>query len=411
MKIGWAKTDITPEKPMPLAGYALRTGKSDSVLDKIYGRILYIDSVVIVSLDLLIVDENLWKEIAMKIRRELGIPKDNVIVTATHTHSAPESSLSFLTNLWRINEERDIIKEYQEFLITRLVEASKEINFIDASLFAGKAIVEGVSSNRINPNGAIDKESIFLFDSKKNTIALNFSCHPTILPPSNNKISGDLAGAISRLFEEQFSVALFLNGAAGNVSTRFVRRSQGYEEVHRLAKLFFSQVRDKLNTSEKLEGSVNLKWRKFRVKPKQMPSKEKLGEFEAELLAKLSESNVSHKERRVIENNLLGVRLLKKMSEHLKKIDKINFNIAKLTIGEKFAALFVPAEMFVEYQIEAKKISPYKYTMFVGYANGYTAYIPFQPLKEDTYEVAVSVVDFSEYQKIREEIKRILLTP
>jgi hypothetical protein len=409
MKIGWTKIDITPEKPMPLAGYALRTKKSDGVLDRIYGRVLFLDSVVIISLDLLIVDEKFWNEIAMKISTELGIPKDNIIVTATHTHSAPESSLSFLTSLWGINTEKDVIKEYQELVITRLIEASKELNFGDASLFAGNAIVEGVSSNRIDPNGAVDREAVFLFDSKKNGIAINFACHPTILSPSNNKISGDLAGAISRFFEEQFSVALFLNGAAGNISTRFVRKSQGYEEVYRLAKLFVSQVRNQFNTSEKLEGDVNLKWRKFKVNPKQMPSKEILEEFEAELLAKLNGNNVSPKERKLIENNLLGVRLLKKMSEHIRKIDKINFNIAKLTIGDTFAALFVPAEMFIEYQIEAKKVSPYKYTMFVGYANGYTAYIPFHPLKEDTYEAAVSIVEPSEYQKIRREIKKLLI--
>ncbi|USS40138.1 neutral/alkaline non-lysosomal ceramidase N-terminal domain-containing protein [Thermococcus aggregans] len=408
MKIGWAKVDITPENPMPLAGYALRTGRSSDILDRIYGRILYIDSVVIIALDLLIVDEKLREEIALKVSKELGIPESNVIVTATHTHSAPESSLSFLTNLWGIEDEREIIKNYQEFIITRLAEALKKINFDNTSLFAGKAIIEGVSSNRIDPNGIVDKESVFLFDSKKKTIALNFSCHPTVLPYSNNKISGDLAGAISRLFEKEFNVALFLNGAAGNVSTRFTRKSQKYEEVNRLAKLFFSQVKNKLNSCEKLTGDVDLTWKKLKVKPKQPPSRTKIEDFEAELLAKLNQSNISSQERRIIENNLLGVQILKKISEYLKKINVINFNIAKLTIGENFVALFTPAEMFVEYQITAKRISPYKYTMFVGYANGYTAYIPFEPLKEDTYEVAVSIVDPSEYQRIKGTIEKLL---
>jgi len=413
MKTASAKVDITPKKSMPMAGYALRKGKSEGILDPLYARILYMEEenpVMIVSLDLIRVDNELYEEISRRISDEIGIPKKNILVTATHTHSGPEISTGFWSSVELSESDIRLVEEYRQYLIDLIPSAVNKLKIEETSLFGGKSEVNGVASNRLSRDGPMDNECVFLF-SENEFITLNFPCHPTVLPASNRKFSGDLAGAICRLFERSFNVALFLNGATGNISTRFTRRAQTYEEVKRLAKLFYSHVKDDYSEIEKIEGQIKLKWRDIDLKVKELPLIEELEKLEEELYKKLVEGkikNVSSAELRILESNYLGVKILKRRAEQLKNPSKITLKIAKLEIGDNFAAIFVPAELFVEYQLKLKENSPYKYTMVVCYANGYAGYIPFSPMKESVYESYASIVASSEYERLRKELLKLL---
>jgi len=55
----------------------------------------------------------------------------------------------------------------------------------------------------------------------------NFGCHPTVLHEQNHLISADFPGTVASLLTEQVNnlkFAVFFNGAAGDVSTRFYRQ-------------------------------------------------------------------------------------------------------------------------------------------------------------------------------------------
>lgn len=408
MKIGVSKVDITPSESVPLAGYAHRKGTSSGIIDRIYGRILLINDVVIISLELLNVDEDLWEKIALLFSKNLGVSKKNIIVTATHTHSAPVISWDPFIDLWIRPNSLDKVKSYREFVVSLLRQATKKISIVESSLYASKTLIEGISSNRVDPRGPIDREAVFLFDSKKNFIAINFACHPTILPPTNNMISGDLAGAIMRLFEKTYNTSLYLNGAAGNISTRFTRVSRNYREVLRLADLFYSQAIKSIKKAKLIEGDTELKWEKIKVKTKKIPDINELETFEEHLLSELKLFSAYDRRRDNIMSELLRIRVLKAISKYLQQRKSITLHLVRLTIGDEFAAIFVPAEMFIEYQIDCKKFSQYKYTMFVGYANGYAGYIPYQTLGDKVYEVAASIIDQSEYKKIRKAVIKLI---
>lgn len=85
-RVGAAKVDITPtadEMPKQYLG----------VLDKLYARTIVIDnghtSAALISLDAGVIPTPLWKNVSDRMEKELGIPAVNVLITATHTHSAP----------------------------------------------------------------------------------------------------------------------------------------------------------------------------------------------------------------------------------------------------------------------------------------------------------------------------------
>ena len=85
-RVGAAKVDITPT--------ASELPKQDlGVLDKLYARAIVIDnghtSAALITLDAGAIPTPLWKNVSERMEKELGIPAVNVLITATHTHSAP----------------------------------------------------------------------------------------------------------------------------------------------------------------------------------------------------------------------------------------------------------------------------------------------------------------------------------
>ena len=93
LRAGCAKVDITPPLGLKLIG---SQGKpSDSVLDELYARALVLcdgaNTVAIVSVDLLYAPlEEITNPVRTLVAERLGIPPQNVMVCATHTHSGPD---------------------------------------------------------------------------------------------------------------------------------------------------------------------------------------------------------------------------------------------------------------------------------------------------------------------------------
>ena len=94
MQIAFFKEDITPEVGVYLAGYGLND-KSTAILDKLYAAGLYMDDgkkkVLLISCDLLGLDEWYIKKCRKSIAQYLQIPPEAVMISCTHTHTGPET--------------------------------------------------------------------------------------------------------------------------------------------------------------------------------------------------------------------------------------------------------------------------------------------------------------------------------
>ena len=94
MEIAFFKEKITPEIGAYLAGYGLND-KSVAILDDLYACGLYMDDgnkkALIISLDLLGLDEWFIKKCRKNISGILEIPEAAVMLTCTHTHTGPET--------------------------------------------------------------------------------------------------------------------------------------------------------------------------------------------------------------------------------------------------------------------------------------------------------------------------------
>ena len=251
MKAGYARLDITPEYPMPLAGYDRRKGLSEGVLTPLYVTVLVLGEeapeLALCSYDLLGVDHSFCAELGVWVEGQLNFPRENLMVCATHTHSAPG-------NIFKNSMCYD--RNYIEKLLAAGVSALKSAieDFAEASPSYHPVKVKGVASPRHSGLGPEArnyemKADVVKFVRQGDEILLcSFACHPTILNEKNFLFSRDLVGAAESHLESG-KKAIFINGSCGDLSTRYTRSSSDYQEAERLGSLWAEAVNKALKSA------------------------------------------------------------------------------------------------------------------------------------------------------------------
>lgn len=179
-------------------------------------RILWL-SVDLVGVDPLLVDE---------LRTRLGVSGGRppaLIVSASHTHSGPGAyaDSAFWGFLAADRESRLVRKA----IVDGMEEAARaaERRRAPARLAWGKTTVTGIATSRLGQ--PLDPElgllKVTSADGRPVAVVWNYAIHGTALGRDNSLLSGDLmADASRRLERETGAPALFVNGAAADVSPR-----------------------------------------------------------------------------------------------------------------------------------------------------------------------------------------------
>ncbi len=99
LRVGVAETDITPPTGFPMAGYyheRLAEGTIDPLKAK---AIVFRDedtAAALVVCDLIGIATDLSREVKQRVTEQTGIPAANVVIAATHSHTAPD----YMKELW-----------------------------------------------------------------------------------------------------------------------------------------------------------------------------------------------------------------------------------------------------------------------------------------------------------------------
>ena len=288
---GAARVDITPslsEFPtISLAGFGERAGKpAQSVRDHIFSRALVVSDgqtkVALVATDLIGISPGMKEAVVKKIA-DLGFTANNVLLAATHNHSAPEC-LHPAGDVWPLAFGR-FLPAYFEFTNTRIAESIRAANahMQPAQTGFAAAPLDGFNRNRREAGGGIVDPTMTVMKvatagvGPARTLALvvNFTAHPTIMGPESFAISGEFPGAMSRSLESRMptgSAALFFNGAQGD-QTHAGDFGSGWERVDAYGKALADKAWD-LAEKATVSGSVtialsNLMWRlpAYRMSP------------------------------------------------------------------------------------------------------------------------------------------------
>src|SRR6476660_2117194 len=94
-KAGAASVCLTPDESFWLAGYAVRTAPARGKISDLYASALVLEDetgqrFVIASADVIAVNPELRNRVAEQLQKRHGIPSRNCLLSATHSHYAPE---------------------------------------------------------------------------------------------------------------------------------------------------------------------------------------------------------------------------------------------------------------------------------------------------------------------------------
>lgn len=231
--IAAATLDITPDRALPLAGYAGRAGACQSIHDRLEANILFIDQIVLVQIDTLFSSEALEQ----RIRHHAGGNIDLLLV-ASHTHFAPSLDPSKPA----LGEcDPDFLNEVAEKIGRRIMEQPN----ICANIRLGIGSASGLSINRrskrfhvgrkfpfffndvvIQPNRAGPADPTvhsLVFEHNGDPVAVvwHYACHPVSFP-QRNVMSADFVGIVRQRIRHHFNIpnlpVIFLQGFAGDVT-------------------------------------------------------------------------------------------------------------------------------------------------------------------------------------------------
>ncbi len=242
LRVGVASTDMTPDWPVPLAGYSARQGrKSKGVHDPVKAKCLVIESGGVkfawVTSDFIGINRDIREKVYAKVAEETGIEDDAFLICASHTHSGPGGVSRNL--LWQIAVgpfDRKLYRQTIDRLAQLVLDADKTL--APARIGWGSVEAPSLSHNRRKDGGPTDPQlgvvKVTDPEGRIRAVLANFTAHPTILGSECMEISADYPGAFQRLLEERLdAVVLFSNGAEGDQTISAPGGADDWERIER----------------------------------------------------------------------------------------------------------------------------------------------------------------------------------
>ncbi|XOV95327.1 MAG: hypothetical protein ACFHWX_05120 [Bacteroidota bacterium] len=254
LKVGAAVRKITPDPLLPVSG---GIGTPNPVTQKqgdLFARAMVLEKngtrVAFVGID------NLgWPAVLGDKSRALikGIPPENIMIGATHTHSAPDA-YGFP------NEKGEVLAdfEYLSWCVQQIADAVNEAveNLEPAALkiavgeAKGKIAYNYYAPQLYDPRCGVIQAFGTKGKNKDKVIAtlVNYAVHPEIVGPGRGILTPDLCGPLyDKIESEVGGVAIFMNGAQGGMITADNRRPEGeeandWEECKRIGELLASEA-------------------------------------------------------------------------------------------------------------------------------------------------------------------------
>lgn len=290
--VGYAKAEITPEKPVPLAGYGDNAERiSTGVLDPLYATcIAFTDAegntVIMFNLDMGQTPGDLLDTIRKRISEEAGVPATHVHMGASHTHNAYDPSATALGGVADANNK----------FIERCVEAAKAAlaDRKPAQMYGSFARPDGLNfvrhyvlsdgTLRGFKLGQLPRDQIyghiwkadnllqvikFTRDGGKDVVLVNWQAHYYGTTEANYySLSADYIGAMRDELEAQLDChAAFVLGGSGNVNCtsqiKTENHNKGYQEH---GKMLAAAAIESMNNMQPLEtGTIHVIQNQFVV--------------------------------------------------------------------------------------------------------------------------------------------------
>ena len=227
-KAGAAKVDVTPaasELPKTYEG----------ILDRLYSRAIVLDNgagmAALISVDAGGVGDQIWRTVTQQVEKELGIPAANVLLTATHTHSAPQQPGPGYAQ--KIVES---VKLAKQKLAPARIGYGTGVSYINVN----RNILDSKTKRwweGPNYDGPSDKTvAVIKLESLSGepiAVYYNYAMH-AVITGQLDRVSADVPGAASNYIEDSLdgkAVALWSSGAAGDQNPIYFQQTFDLRDI------------------------------------------------------------------------------------------------------------------------------------------------------------------------------------
>jgi len=240
-KAGLATIKITPETPVPMAGYASRVKPYERVEQEIYAKALALEDreghrAVLVTTDLLGLPRAVAEPICKRVQDKTSLARSQILLNSAHTHSAPTLRVNDDTESGIAPEDRTNIVAYTQILQDKLVTViTQALGRLEPAQVSWGSGVAHIAMNRreftltgvilgVNPRGPVDRTvPVLRVDSSDGTlraVLFGYACHNTTLTQTNYYLCGDYAGFAQAYVQEQNpdAQAMFMIGCGGDAN-------------------------------------------------------------------------------------------------------------------------------------------------------------------------------------------------
>ncbi|MGC4106569.1 MAG: hypothetical protein QM753_09520 [Thermomicrobiales bacterium] len=339
-------------------------------------------TLTLVTIDAIAVDDELRHAIAASA----GIESSALLLCASHTHSGPQE---IVRRLHPIEPEHGD-NALRDTVVTRATEAITQARAMmePVSLSIADADASGAWTNRNTPDGPCDLRLRLLTtrreDGSLQTIVALSACHPTILGVESTVVSADLNGGIRRaiasLPDASRATVLSLTGAAGDISTRFIRQAATPAEIDRLAGIATRNVPAALGSLREVTPS-NTSLTHSRI---EMPLPSFREDLAADPQAELESARLALDVATATEPSPAALRqaITRHQGAFLRAQMAASVEIAPpMVVAEAWmldaetVVVTLPVELFTSLGRRIERESPFAKTLIVGYTNGYAGYL------------------------------------
>jgi hypothetical protein len=332
--------------------------------------------IAIVSCDVLGLTREIDDAACREIEAKTGIPRQNVLISATHNHRAPSTTAVHSTPANEV-----FCNRVKEAIVSAVSQANEKLKSAKPSklyfalgqeatvgqnsrllLKDGTIFWSGSRDDAVRPTGPFDPELPVLafkdLDGKVEAILFNHSSHNIGAHPGRRS-PGFYGLAAQELEKELGGTAIFVAGAAGSTHVLDLPVDERILRIKDAVKSAYS------NAEMRGVGSIESIKEEF---PYQIRRFDEAKEDEA--VSFYCNKRVKTSPERIIENFRQA---RKALASHQGESRKAWLQVVR--IGD-VAFVGVPGEFFTKLGIQIKRRSPFRYTYVIELANDYIGYIP-----------------------------------
>ena len=382
---GAAKIVITPPVGIDMTGFGARPGPADSINDDLCAAALYLESnaqVMVITCDLIGLDDASVAEIRAGIAAQTGMPAANIMIGCSHTHSGPATPC--IVSLGKMDWDYFTVLKRKLIGLGKMAYDQKQpcmLGTLREPVSVGinrRQVQAGQMTIGRNDAGVtapwVDVIAVDTLAEKPLARFFVHAAHAVTL--SGQSFSADWPGYAQRIVESIYGdgcIALFGQGCCGNINsdprgTVEIAEAQGRVMAGAVVKAAeYCTKRPEVTL-----GAASAVLQLPCFDPPTVEAAQAQVEYFRELLAK---PDLNYGLKMMYEGDVVWAERLLKLAQAGATGLTRACEVQALRIGD-FGLVGLPGEVFVEYALNIDGHAGYGETATMAYANGNIGYIP-----------------------------------